>query len=125
MLDPSPEVRAEAEGLERFALQMSREGLGSHPSAEPPLQGERLLVDPATGDGTARDGPLRARTEHLDIGANTCWATATFARIGLRTVALDISMIEMQVLRTADWWFQENGTYFERVLVQATILAVD
>jgi len=40
-----------------------------------------------------------------DVGANTCWAAATFARIGLRAVALDISMAEMQGLRTADWWF--------------------
>jgi protein-L-isoaspartate O-methyltransferase len=32
----------------------------------------------------------------LDIGANTCWAAATFARLGLRTAALDISMVEMQ-----------------------------
>jgi ubiquinone/menaquinone biosynthesis C-methylase UbiE len=33
-------------------------------------------------------------------------------------VALDISMIQMQGLRTADWWFEEHGTYFERVLAQ-------
>jgi|HubBroStandDraft_4_1064222.scaffolds.fasta_scaffold124230_2 hypothetical protein len=56
------------------------------------------------------------------MGANTCRATATFARIGLRAVALDISMIEMQGLRTADWWFQEQGTYFERVLAQMSAL---
>jgi SAM-dependent methyltransferase len=58
----------------------------------------------------------------LDIRANTCWAAATFAGIGLRTVALDISMVEMQGLRTADWWFEDQGTYFERVLAQMSRL---
>ena len=52
----------------------------------------------------------------LDIGATTCWAT--FAHIGLRAVALDISMVELQGLRTADWWLEDQGTYFERVLAQ-------
>jgi SAM-dependent methyltransferase len=55
-------------------------------------------------------------------GANTCWATATFARIGLRAVALDISMAEMQGLRTADWWFEDQETYFERVLAEMSAL---
>jgi hypothetical protein len=31
-------------------------------------------------------------------------------------------MIQMQGLRTADWWFEEQGTYFERVLAQMSAL---
>ncbi len=66
--------------------------------------------------------PFTSGQSILDVGANTCWASAIFARTGLRTVALDISMVEMQGLRTADWWFQAQGTYFERVLAQMSAL---
>ena len=31
-------------------------------------------------------------------------------------IALDIATAEMQGLHTADWWFDANGVYFERVL---------
>ncbi len=31
-------------------------------------------------------------------------------------------MIEMQDLRTADWWFEKHGTYFEQVLAQMSAL---
>jgi SAM-dependent methyltransferase len=44
------------------------------------------------------------------------------ARTGLRAVALDISMAEMQGLRTADWWFEDRKTYFERVLAEMSAL---
>ncbi len=52
----------------------------------------------------------------LDVGANTCWASAIFAQRGLDVIALDISPCEMQGLRTSDWWFEERDVYFERVL---------
>jgi len=69
--------------------------------------------------------PFEPGQSILDVGANTCWAAATFARIGLRAVALDISMVEMQGLRTADWWFEQDGTYFERVLGSFKLAAVN
>ncbi|MCW2990606.1 MAG: type 11 methyltransferase [Solirubrobacterales bacterium] len=52
----------------------------------------------------------------LDVGANTCWASAALAGRGLDVVALDIAMHEMQGLRTADWWLDAQQIYFERVL---------
>jgi SAM-dependent methyltransferase/uncharacterized protein YbaR (Trm112 family) len=122
-LDPTPEVSAEAEGLERFALEMRRDGWDR----------ARVLGLPYDESGywwTQRRSmerlletvPFAPGQSILDVGANTCWATATFARIGLRAVALDISMVEMQGLRTADWWFEDQETYFERVLAQMSAL---
>jgi SAM-dependent methyltransferase len=123
MLAPSANLRAEADGLERFAQEMRRDGWDR----------ARVLNLPYEESGywwTQRRGmeqlveaiPFAPGQSILDIGANTCWAAATFARIGLSAVALDISMAEMQGLRTADWWFEENGTYFERVLAPMSAL---
>jgi SAM-dependent methyltransferase len=123
MLDPSPEVSAEAEGLERFALEMRRDGWDR----------ARVLSLPYDDSGywwTQRRSmerlletvPLMPGQSILDIGANTCWATATFARMGMYAVALDISMVEMQGLRTADWWFEDQDMYFERVLAEMSAL---
>jgi SAM-dependent methyltransferase/uncharacterized protein YbaR (Trm112 family) len=123
MLDPPPEVVAEADGLERFAQQMLSDGWDR----------ARILRLPHDDSGywwgqrrsmqhlleTIQFAPGQAI---LDVGSNTCWAAATFARLGLRTVALDISMTAMQGLRTADWWFDEHEIYFERVLAQMTAL---
>ena len=52
----------------------------------------------------------------LDVGSNTCWASAMFAERGPRVVALDIASHELQGLKTADWWFDGKGVYFDRVL---------
>jgi SAM-dependent methyltransferase/uncharacterized protein YbaR (Trm112 family) len=123
MINPSPEVKAESEGLERFAEEMRRDGWDRSRILRLPYEEngywwtqrrsmERLLETVSFEPGQSI----------LDIGANTCWATATFARIGLRAVALDISMVELQGLRTADWWFEDQGTYFERVLAQMSAL---
>lgn len=123
MLDPSSEVQAEAEGLERFALQMREDGWDR----------ARILNLPYEENGywwTQRRSmerlletvPFEPGQSILDVGANTCWATAIFARVGLRAVALDISMAELQGLRTADWWFEEQEAYFERVLAQMSAL---
>ncbi len=123
MIDPSPEVAAEAAGLRRFAEEMRRDGWDRSRILRLPYEDsgywwtqrrsmEHLLETTSFAPGESI----------LDIGANTCWATATFARIGLRAVALDISMVELQGLRTADWWFTDQGTYFERVLAQMSAL---
>jgi SAM-dependent methyltransferase/uncharacterized protein YbaR (Trm112 family) len=123
LLAPSPQVTAEAEGLKRFAQHMLRDGWDR----------ARILALPEDNSGywwaqrrsmqhLLRTAPFAPGQSILDIGANTCWAAATFAGVGLRTVALDISMFEMQGLRTADWWFDEQGAYFERVLAQMSAL---
>ena len=52
----------------------------------------------------------------LDVGSNTCWASAELARRGLEVVALDIATVEMQGLFTADWWLEASAIHFERVL---------
>jgi SAM-dependent methyltransferase len=116
-------VIAEAEGLERFAAEMRRDGWDR----------ARVLRLPNEEDGywwTQRRSmerlletvPFTSGQSILDVGSNTCWATAAFARIGLRAVALDISMTEMQGLRTADWWIEDHDLYFERVLGQMSDL---
>lgn len=123
LLDPPAEVIAEAEGLERFAQKMRDDGWDRARVLKLPYERngywytqarsmERLLeiVDFTPGQSI------------LDIGSNTCWASATFARSGLRAVALDISMTEMQGLRTADWWIEDQDLHFERVLGQMSAL---
>jgi SAM-dependent methyltransferase len=123
MLDPSPEVSAEAEGLERFALEMRRDGWDRARVLGLPYDESGYWFAQARAmERLLEIVPFVAGQSILDVGANTCWAAATFARIGLRTVALDISMVEMQGLRTADWWFEDQGTYFERVLAQMSAL---
>jgi SAM-dependent methyltransferase len=52
----------------------------------------------------------------LDLGSNTCWATAMLAQHGLEPTALDISLHEMQGLRTGDWQMEAKDVFFERVL---------
>jgi SAM-dependent methyltransferase len=52
----------------------------------------------------------------LDLGSNTCWATNYFAVRGLNAIALDISRWEMQGLWTADYFIEDEISYFERVL---------
>lgn len=123
MLDPTPEVRAEAEGLERFALEMRRDGWDRARVLSLPYENSGYWWSQRRSmEHLLETVPFVPGQSILDIGANTCWATATFARIGLRAVALDISMVEMQGLRTADWWFDEKGIYFERVLAQMSTL---
>lgn len=123
LLDPPPEVSAEAEGLERFASAMREDGwdrarvlnLPHDPSGYWFAQCRSMerLLDTV---------PFAQGQRILDVGSNTCWAAATFARIGLQAVALDIAMTEMQGLRTADWWFEDQDIYFERVLAQMSTL---
>ena len=123
LLDPPPEVRAEAEGLERFAQEMRRDGWDrDRVLALPQEQGGYWWTQRRSMERLLEIVPFRAGQSILDVGSNTCWATATFARLGLSAVALDISLVEMQGLRTADWWFEDQATYFERVLAQMSAL---
>lgn len=118
MVSASAEVLAEAEGLVRFAQLMRLDGWDRERVLRLPYENSGYWFAQASEMERLLDTvPFEPGQTILDIGANTCWAAATFARAGLRTVALDISMTEMQGLRTADWWFDEHpGMYFERVL---------
>ncbi len=115
--EPPAVVVREANGLARFAEVMRRDGwdrervlrLPDEPS--PYWDGQRMAFD-----ALERAVKFSAGERLLDVGANTCWASAAYARAGLDVIALDIAPHEMQGLRTADWWMERDGTHFERVL---------
>jgi SAM-dependent methyltransferase len=60
--------------------------------------------------------PFQPGDRIVDIGSNTCWASAMLAEHGLDVIALDINAGEMQGLATSDWWFEDKDIYFERML---------
>jgi SAM-dependent methyltransferase/uncharacterized protein YbaR (Trm112 family) len=117
LVEPPEIVRREAAGLERFADHMRADGwdrervlrLPDEPSDY--WRGQRLAIDQLLDSVDLERGATV-----LDVGSNTCWASAIFAERGLDAIALDISTAEMQGLHTADWWFEDKGVYFERVL---------
>jgi SAM-dependent methyltransferase len=115
--DPPAAVLREAAGLERFAGTMRAEGWTR----------ERVLALPYVEDGywfaqaalleqVLATVPFEAGQRLLDVGANTCWASAHFAERGLDVTALDITAAEWQGLRTGEWWFDAKGCRFDRVL---------
>lgn len=110
-------VRREARGLERFAEEMRASGWDR----------ERIRALPHDDHGYwgVQAGMMRSVLEMnafapgerlLDVGANTCWASNIFARRGLEVIALDITEVELQGLRTADYFIDRGEVYFERVL---------
>jgi SAM-dependent methyltransferase len=117
--DPPAFVTREAAGLERFADVMradgwDRERVLSLPDVEIDYwHAQRAAMDRVLAAAAAEILPGR---RILDVGSNTCWASAAFAARGLGVVALDIAVHEMQGLRTADWWFEAKDVYFERLL---------
>ena len=118
--DPPEFVRREAAGLERFAQRMRDDGWDRERILELPYVGngywftQAIAMQQVLDDAAGID--LSAGRRILDVGSNTCWASAIFAGRGLEVVALDIAAHEMQGLRTADWWFDSRDVYFERVL---------
>jgi uncharacterized protein len=122
LLEHPPEfVTREAAGLERFASLMSAEGWDRERVLELPYVDLGYWYDQAMAmeqvlQGHVRGLDLSPGRRLLDVGSNTCWASAAFARHGLEVLALDIALHEMQGLRTADWWFEAKDVYFERVL---------
>jgi 2-polyprenyl-3-methyl-5-hydroxy-6-metoxy-1,4-benzoquinol methylase/uncharacterized protein YbaR (Trm112 family) len=117
LFDPPDYIRREAAGLERFADLMRSDGwdrervlrLPDEPSDY--WRGHRMGID-----HLIETFEFEAGATLVDVGSNTCWASNVFAQQGLNVIALDIATHEMQGLRTADWWFDENGVYFERLL---------
>ena len=82
-----------------------------------PDRHDGVLVRAGAADGAgARARTFAAGETILDLGSNTCWASARFAQRGLAATALDIATHEMQGLRTAEWQFEAKGIFFERVL---------
>ncbi len=123
MLNPPPEVTREAAGLERFAHEMRRDGWDRDRVLNLPYEDSGYWwAQRRSMERLLETTPFAAGQTILDIGANTCWASATFARRGMRAVALDIATVEMQGLHTAEWWFEAEGMYFERVLAEMSAL---
>ncbi len=119
MIDAPGFVLREQAGLDRFADLMRSDGwdrervlrLPDEPSGYWSAQG--ILMGQVL-----QTVELKAGDWILDVGSNTCWASAKFAERGLRPIALDINANEMQGLATADWWHEDKGLYMERVLGQ-------
>jgi len=117
MPDPPEHVAREAAGLARFADRMRDDGWNKELIRRLPL------VDQGYWYVQARSmeqllGTLRFRPGQwlLDVGSNTCWASNHFAVRGLRVIALDISLTELQGLYTSDYFIEDGTSYFERVL---------
>lgn len=115
---PPDHVVREAAGLARFAERMRADGWDRErvlrlPDApgDPYWYGQRTAFEALRGEVDFRPGHRL-----LDVGANTCWASAAFARDGLHVIALDIAAHELQGLRTGAWWMERDGTRFDRVL---------
>jgi SAM-dependent methyltransferase len=123
IVDLMPEVpeyvRREAAGLERFAKDMRVNGWTKDRLLKLPYEQTGYWYTQATAmhQTLANDRlDLQPGNRILDVGSNTCWASATFAERQMEPVALDITSVELQGLASADWWFEGKGVYFERVL---------
>lgn len=114
---PPGVVTREAAGLERFADRMradgwDRERIRSLPDVHDAYwHGQRVSFDQLIERVDFRPGQTL-----LDVGANTCWASNLLAGRGLEVIALDITVTELQGLRTAEYFIDAGEVYFERVL---------
>jgi SAM-dependent methyltransferase/uncharacterized protein YbaR (Trm112 family) len=118
MLVNAPDhVEREAAGLERFAEVMRADGWTREKiRALPDIGDGYWYVQGASINQLLNTIPFAPGQSLLDIGSNTCWASNYFAVRGLRVIALDISLWEMQGLWTADYFIKDGTSYFERVL---------
>jgi SAM-dependent methyltransferase/uncharacterized protein YbaR (Trm112 family) len=117
LVEPPEHVTREAAGLARFAEVMRADGwdcsrIRALPYVDLPYWwGQRRAFE-----YWVDQLPFRAGEWLLDIGSNTCWASALFAQLGLAVIALDITTIELQGLRSAECFIADGSLYFERVL---------
>lgn len=119
--DAPDHVDAEAAGLERFAELMRSDGWGRERILELPYAQDGYWFTQATSfEQLLNTVDVRPGQRLVDIGSNTCWASSQFAQRGLDVTAIDIATTEMQGLHTADWWFEDKGVFFERVLASMT-----
>jgi hypothetical protein len=58
-----------------------------------------------------KDGPAMTL---LDLGAGSCWSTATFAKLGFQCIALDISVHRKAGLGAADIRMNNGAPFFDR-----------
>jgi SAM-dependent methyltransferase len=117
MHDPPDFVVREAAGLERFAEVMREDGWDRERIVKLPYEPSGYwFAQGANMEHMLTEESFEPGATILDIGSNTCWASNIFAKRGMNVVALDIADTQMQGLKTADWWFEESGVYFERML---------
>jgi ubiquinone/menaquinone biosynthesis C-methylase UbiE len=119
LIDPPDHVFKEADGLARFAEVMKGEGWDRKRVLALPFGTESgyWYVQATSIHQLLHRINFQPGQSILDVGSNTCWASNMFATRGLKTVALDIALTELQGLYTSDWYFEDNqNVYFERVL---------
>lgn len=117
LVDPPDFVVREQAGLDRFADFMRADGWDREKVLKLPEHDSGYWFAQGTLMNQVLDTvALRPGDWILDVGSNTCWASAIFAQHGLRPIALDINANEMQGLATADWWYEDRGAHMERVL---------
>lgn len=118
LMGDAPEfVRREAAGLDRFADVMRNDGWDRERVLELPYAQDGYWFAQATAmNQVLATVPFKPGDRILDVGSNTCWASAMLAANELDVIALDINAGEMQGLGTADWWFEGKDVYFERML---------
>lgn len=115
--DPPEFVRREAAGLLRFVEEMRAQGWDRARVLNLPMEHSGYwFTQAALMNQVLHTVNFQRGDRVLDIGSNTCWASAMFAERHLEAVALDISEHEMQGLRTAQWWMDDKGLFMERVL---------
>jgi len=117
-------IEKERNGLKSFALKMRNEGFADadlltlfERGSGPYWDAARLNLNQAVQASSPRAGDSL-----LEIGANNCWASGWFSAKGIDVTALDISDIELQGLRSADVFMNNQGTHFERVMSSMTSL---
>ena len=127
LMPPAPDfVRREAAGLDRFADVMRAQGWDRERILKLPYEQSGYWYVQATAiHQMLSTVPFQPGDRILDVGSNTCWASALFAERGLDVIALDINAAEMQGLATADWWFEDKEIYFERMLGLMFDIALD
>ncbi len=117
LFEPPEHIVREAAGLARFAEQMRAEGWGPEQVRKLPyIESGYWYVQARSMHQLLTTVPFAPGDTVLDVGSNTCWAANHFAERGLNAIALDIATVELQGLYTADWFMQEGGVFFERVL---------
>lgn len=117
LLNPPGHIEREAAGLGRFADYMRAQGWDREMVLRlPDVDDGYWYVQGASINQLLHTVAFDPGQTLLDVGSNTCWASHRFARRGLRVIALDIATAEMQGLYTADYFIEDDSTYFERVL---------
>jgi SAM-dependent methyltransferase len=117
LLDPPDYVAREAAGLERFAEVMRADGwdgdrIRQLPYVDLPYWwGQRRAFEYWSGQLPFSPGEWL-----LDVGANTCWASAMFAQLGLSVVALDIATTDLQGLASAEHFIADGSVLFDRLI---------